>query len=60
MAMSARSRRCRRDGETGEYILEAAGCSAAQEITDAQTLLDAGTITQQEFDSLKAKALSQT
>ena len=26
----------------------------------SKTLLDAGTITQQEFDSLKAKALSQT
>ena len=43
-----------------KYIREAAGCSPAQEIADAKTLLDAGTITQQEFDSLKAKALSQT
>ena len=57
---SARSRRCRQDGETDEYIREAAGCSPAPEIADAKTLLDAGTITQQEFDSLKAKALSQT
>ena len=57
---SARRRRCRQDGETDEYIREAVACSLAQEIADAKTLLDAGTITQQELDSLKAKALSQT
>lgn len=39
------------------YIREAAGKSPAQEIADAKALLDAGTISQQEFDSLKAKAL---
>ncbi len=39
------------------YIREAAGRSPAQEIADAKGLLDAGTISQQEFDSLKAKAL---
>jgi hypothetical protein len=43
-----------------EYIREAAGCSPAQEIAGAKTLIDAGTITPQEFDSLKAKALHQT
>jgi hypothetical protein len=32
-------------------------CSPAQEIADAKALLDAGTITPQEFDALKAKAL---
>ncbi|BBW99964.1 hypothetical protein BST36_19325 [Mycolicibacterium moriokaense] len=41
-----------------EYIREAAGRSPAQEIADAKALLEAGTITQAEFDSLKAKALS--
>ena len=41
-----------------EYIREAAGRSPGQEIADAKTLLEAGTITQAEFDSLKAKALS--
>jgi uncharacterized membrane protein YcjF (UPF0283 family) len=40
-----------------EYVREAAGGSAA-EIAKAKELLDAGTITQGEFDALKAKALS--
>lgn len=44
--------------QTDEYIREAAGRSPAQEIADAKALLDAGSITQAEFDSLKAKALS--
>ncbi len=44
--------------DTEAYIREAAGKSPAQEIAEAKALLDAGTITQQEFDSLKAKALS--
>lgn len=34
------------------------GSSAAEQISHAKQLLDAGTITQAEFDSLKAKALS--
>jgi hypothetical protein len=40
-----------------QYVREAAGGSAA-EIAKAKELLDAGTITQAEFDALKAKALS--
>ena len=60
MAIRAREAAGAARTETDEYIREAAGCSPAQEIADAKTLLDAGTITQQEFDSLKAKALSQT
>lgn len=44
--------------ETDDYIKQAAGRSPAQEIADAKALLDAGTISQTEFDSLKAKALS--
>ncbi|MCV7068937.1 SHOCT domain-containing protein [Mycolicibacterium houstonense] len=44
--------------ETDAYIREAAGRSPAQEIADAKGLLDAGTISQAEFDALKAKALS--
>jgi uncharacterized membrane protein YcjF (UPF0283 family) len=40
-----------------EYVREAAGGSAA-EIAKAKELLDAGTITQEEFDALKAKAVS--
>ncbi len=43
---------------TDDYIREAAGRSPAQEIADAKALLEAGTISQAEFDGLKAKALS--
>ena len=43
---------------TDHYIREVAGKSAAEQIADAKALLDAGTITQAEFDALKAKALS--
>ncbi|MGN6218271.1 MAG: SHOCT domain-containing protein [Microbacterium sp.] len=43
-----------------DYIRQAAGTTAspADEVAKAKALLDAGTITQAEFDSLKAKALS--
>lgn len=44
--------------QTDDYIRQAAGRSPAQEIADAKSLLEAGTITQAEFDGLKAKALS--
>jgi hypothetical protein len=40
-----------------QYVRETAGGSAA-EIAKAKELLDAGTITQEEFDAIKAKALS--
>jgi general stress protein CsbA len=42
------------------YVRDVAGSGggAAGEIEKAKALLDAGTITQQEFDSLKAKALA--
>jgi hypothetical protein len=43
--------------QTDDYIKQAAGRSPAQEIADAKALLESGTITQAEFDSLKAKAL---
>ena len=39
------------------YVRDAAGGSAG-EIAKAKELLDAGTITQQEFDAIKAKALA--
>lgn len=44
--------------DNGAYIRDVAGRSPAQEIAHAKELLDAGTISQAEFDSLKAKALS--
>jgi len=40
-----------------QYVREAAGGSAA-EIAKAKELLDAGTISQAEFDAIKAKVLS--
>jgi flagellar biosynthesis/type III secretory pathway M-ring protein FliF/YscJ len=40
------------------YIKQAAGTSATDEIAKAKALLDAGTITQAEYDTIKAKALS--
>lgn len=39
-----------------DYIRSVAGASPAEEIAKAQQLLDAGTITQAEFATLKAKA----
>ncbi|HRH85936.1 MAG TPA: SHOCT domain-containing protein [Rubrivivax sp.] len=43
--------------ETETYIKSVAGKSPAADIAEAKGLLDAGTITQAEFDRLKAKAL---
>jgi hypothetical protein len=40
-----------------QYVRDAAGGSAG-EISQAKDLLDSGAITQEEFDKLKAKALS--
>ena len=44
--------------ETDAYIREVAGKSPAEQIADAKALLDAGTITEEEFVKLKAKALA--
>ena len=48
--------------QQNEYIQavagSSAGSSAAEQITSAKALLDAGTITSQEFDQMKAKALA--
>jgi hypothetical protein len=44
-----------------DYVRQTAGSGgAAAEIEKAKALLDNGTITQAEFDALKAKALGQT
>ncbi len=44
--------------DTENYIREVAGKSPADQIAAAKALLDAGTITQDEFAKLKAKALA--
>ncbi len=44
--------------QTDSYIRDVAGKSAAAQIQEAKELLDAGTINQAEFESLKAKALA--
>jgi hypothetical protein len=41
-----------------EYIKQAAGTSPSDEIAKAKALLDAGTITQAEYDQIKARALA--
>ncbi len=44
--------------ETDAYIRQVAGKSPAEQIADAKKLLDAGTISSDEFARLKAKALA--
>jgi hypothetical protein len=41
-----------------DYVRRAAGGGAASEIAQAKELLDAGTISQSEFDAIKAKAVA--
>lgn len=58
MAERAREAAAAAKKQTDDYIREAAGRSPAEEIAHAKELLDAGTISQSEFDALKTKALS--
>jgi ABC-type multidrug transport system fused ATPase/permease subunit len=48
----------RAKSDTDAYIRHVAGKSPAEQIADAKALLDAGTISQDEFAKLKAKALA--
>lgn len=58
--MAERSAREQRQVQqaTDSYIKQVAGSSPTDEIAKAKGLLDAGTITQAEYDALKAKALA--
>ena len=58
MAERQRSAVQRAKSDTESYIREVAGKSPAEHIADAKALLDAGTINQDEFARLKAKALA--
>jgi len=58
MATRQRASMQRAKEDTDAYIKGVAGKSPTAEIAEAKALLDAGTITQAEFDKLKAKALS--
>jgi hypothetical protein len=57
--MSARQQASmqRAKSDTESYIKTVAGTSPAAQIAEAKALLDAGTITQEEFAKLKAKSL---
>ena len=44
--------------DSDKYIREVAGRSPAQEIADAKSLLDAGSISAADFEQIKAKALA--
>lgn len=58
--MAERSDRAARDAETATQsdIRDVAGTSPAEEIAAASALLAAGSITQSEFERVKAKALA--
>ncbi|MDM0019822.1 SHOCT domain-containing protein [Variovorax saccharolyticus] len=58
MAERQRASLQRAKSDTDAYIREVAGKSPAEHIADAKALLDAGTITKEEFERLKAKALA--
>ena len=58
MAIRQRAAMERSKSEAESYIRQVAGKSSAEQIADAKALLDAGTITQEEYAKLKSKALA--
>jgi ABC-type multidrug transport system fused ATPase/permease subunit len=58
MAERQRAALQRARSEADSYIRQVAGKSPAEQIADAKALLDAGTINQEDFARLKAKALA--
>lgn len=57
MAERAQSQMAQVKAAQDSYIRDVAGKSPADQIVDAKALLDAGVITEEEFQSLKSKAL---
>lgn len=57
MAKRQRQAAERAKSDTDAYIRQVAGKSPVEQIADAKTLLDAGTISAEEFAKIKAKAL---
>ena len=58
MAQRQRQAMERAKSDTDSYIRQIAGKSPADQISEAKALLEAGTITADEFAQLKAKALA--
>ena len=58
MAARQQAALSRMKSESESYIRNVAGRSPAADIAEAKSLLDSGTITQAEFERLKAKALA--
>lgn len=58
MAQRQQQAVARTKSDTDNYIRQVAGKSPAEQISDAKELLNAGTITADEFAQLKAKALA--
>ena len=58
MAQRQQQALARTKTDTDNYIRQIAGKSPAEQISDAKELLNAGTITADEFAQLKAKALA--
>ncbi|HAN23178.1 MAG: hypothetical protein CMH36_05340 [Microbacterium sp.] len=58
MAERSRAQATKAQEAADDYIRSVSGTSAADEIAKAKALLDAGTITAAEYESLKARALA--
>lgn len=58
MAERSMAQQAAAEADVRQYIRQTAGTTPADDIAQAKALLDAGTITQAEFDILKAKALA--